>query len=81
MRKGRVSTPVSSMKALNGDRQGPVSRRPTALQRMAKPKSPKVSANRTPWYALVGCVIAGNLSFWNQSKVPPSTTMPPMELP
>ena len=48
MRSGSVSTPISSRKALNGDRQGPVSRRPTALQRMAKPKSPKVSANLMP---------------------------------
>ena len=81
MRSGSVSTPISNRNALNGDRQGPVSRRPTALQRMAKPEVAERLREPDAVIGTVGAVSAGNLSLWNQSKVPPSTITPPIELP
>ena len=48
MRSGSVSMPVRMRKALNGDSAGPMSRRPSTRQAMAKAKLPKVSCSTMP---------------------------------
>ena len=65
---------------MKGLRQGPRSRRPSTRARMMKASSPKVSWNLRPWYPGEGSVKTGNLPLV-QSKFPPSTMMPPMEVP
>ncbi|MNT85622.1 hypothetical protein D3C72_2258090 [compost metagenome] len=73
--------PVSRRKAFIGAIAGPRSRRPSTRQAMAKAKLPKVWCSTTPEYSGLGSDSIGNLPEADQSKVPPSTMMPPMELP
>ena len=69
------------LKALVGLMHGPISRIPSALARITNAIGPNSSAKDKPWYPGYGSVIVGNLLFCVQSNFPPSTKIPPIDVP
>ncbi len=81
MRSGSVSMPVRIMKALKGEIEGPKSRRPSTRGGNGERDVAEDLVQHDAAIFGPGSDSIGYLPEADQSKVPPSTMMPPIELP
>src|SRR5208337_5691857 len=77
----RVSVPCNSRNALNGAKLAPVSRSPCTRALMMKASGPNALVYDTPWYDGSGSTKSLKRPDAAHSNLPPSTMIPPIDVP